>query len=177
MTNKIKTTDPQEELLTQVDENNKVLGPIGRGLAHSTRGIFYRTIYVLVKNNKDEILLQKRSATKDLYPDCWDLSVGGHVDFGKSYPETAARELKEELGLGVNGKDLVFKGEVLVKLPINGEFFNVFEYNLKPVDKILFSKEEVASTIWMNIEDVKKSMKDETMKWYTRPEQVIEKIY
>lgn len=176
MTNNL-TTDSQKELLTQVDEKNRVLGGISRGVAHNTPGIFYRTIYVLVKNDKDEILLQKRSATKDLYPNCWDLSVGGHVDFGKSYIETAVREMKEELGLSVNEKDLVSKGEVLVRLPKNGEFFNVFEYKLKPTDIINTSKEEVSSIRWVSMEDIKKSIKDYSLVWYTRPEQIINNLY
>ena len=76
---KVETTDPQDELLTQVDGKNKVTGSIPRGEAHKTPGVYYRTIYVLVMNDKDEVLIHRRSATKDLYPNCWDLSVGGHV--------------------------------------------------------------------------------------------------
>lgn len=172
-----KTTDPQGELLTEVDKDNNVLGGINRGKAHSTAGIYYRTIYVLVKNNKDEILCQKRSSTKDLYPNCWDLSVGGHVDFGKSYLETAVREIREELGLIVNENDLTLRGEVLVNLPKNGEFFNVYEYKLKPSDKLNFSEEEVSSVAWMSIQAIKKSIQDRSLEWYARPEQIIEKLY
>lgn len=171
------TTDSQVELLTQVDEKNLVIGAISRGQAHSTPWIFYRTIYVLIKNDKDEVLLQKRSPTKDLYPNCWDLSVGGHVDFGKSYLETAVREMKEELGLCVNEKDLISKGEVLVKLPQNGEFFSVFEYKLKPTDILDLSKEEVSGIKWMKIEDIKKTMIDKSLEWYERPEQTVKSLY
>jgi len=34
------TTDPQFELLTQVDEHNKVIDPITRGIAHNTTVYF-----------------------------------------------------------------------------------------------------------------------------------------
>jgi len=173
----VKTTDPQGELLTQVDENNKVIGSISRKVAHETPGVFYRTIYVLVKNDKGEVLLQKRSPTKDLYPNCWDLSVGGHVNFGKSYSETAKREVEEELGLKVEEKDLVLKGEVLVKLPKSSEYFNVFEYNLQPGQVISASEEEINDTKWVSVEDIKKSMKDGSLQWYPRPLQTIEALY
>ena len=112
----LQTTDPQNEQLTQVDKHNNVIGGVSRGVAHSTPGIYYRTIFILVKNDKNEILIQKRSPSKDLYPNCWDLSVGGHVNFDKSYVETAVRELKEELGIEASEKDFILKGEVLVKL-------------------------------------------------------------
>lgn len=175
--NKVETTDPQSELLTQVDERNQVIGSISRRMAHETPGVFYRTIYVLVKNEKDKILLQKRSPTKDLYPDCWDLSVGGHVSFGKSYSETAAREIGEELGLEVDEKDLTLKGEVLVKLPQSSEYFNVFEYNIKPGQVITASEEEISGARWMTIEGIKQSMKDGSLQWYPRPLQTIEALY
>lgn len=56
----------------------------------------------------DEILLQKRCATKDSYPDMWDLSCGGHITVGENSLETAVRELEEELGLKVRPSDLEF---------------------------------------------------------------------
>jgi isopentenyldiphosphate isomerase len=171
------TTDPQAELLIQVDEHNQIIGPIDRKTAHDSGNIFYRTIYVLIINNNGEVLLQRRSATKDLYPNCWDISVGGHVNFGHSYLETATREVGEELGISVNESDLISKGEVLVKLPKSNEFFNVFEYYLKPDQKILANVEEVEDTKWMTIENIKKSMAEKSLNWYERPLQVISALY
>jgi isopentenyldiphosphate isomerase len=171
------TTDPQEELLTQVDEHNKIIGSISRAVAHERPGVFYRTVYVLVKNQNREVLIQKRSPTKDLYPNYWDLSVGGHVNFGQSYEFAACKELMEELGLDVSKIDLYAKGEVLVRLPKSGEWFTVFEYNLKPGEMIFASAEEITDTSWITIEDIKKSMVDKSLQWYARPEQVIAALY
>ncbi len=172
-----KTSDPQEELLTQVDENNSVIGSISRGKAHNIVGVFYRTIYVLVFNDQGEVLIQKRSPSKDLYPNRWDLSVGGHVNFGKNYLETAIREVKEELGFKVDKTNLIFKGEVLVKLSKAGEFFSVFEYKLNPDQVISANIEEVDETKWMTIVDIKKSMANKLLDWYDRPLQVIRALY
>jgi isopentenyldiphosphate isomerase len=171
------TTDPQAELLTQVDENNQVIGSIPRGEAHERPGVFYRTIYVLVINASDEVLIHKRSATKDLYPNRWDLSAGGHVNYQDSYAETAVRELWEELGLVVSEADLRSMGEVLVKLPASGEFFNVFEYHLKPGEEISPAEEEIQETRWMTVDDIKKSMDDGGLLWYERPTQTIRALY
>lgn len=173
----MKTSDPQDEQLTRVDEHNNVIGSISRGVAHETPNVYYRTIYVLVKDKEGKILIQRRSTTKDLFPNCWDLSVGGHVNFGKSYPETAVRELREELGLNVVEGDIVLKGEVLVRLPKSREYFNIFEYTLKPNESIATLEEEVSDTRWMSIEDIKKSMADKSLQWYARPEQVIAALY
>lgn len=175
MTN--STTDPQNELLTQVDENNQIISSISRKEAHHKQGVFYRTIFVIVKNERDQILLQKRSSTKDLYPNCWDLSVGGHVEFGDSYEQTAIRELEEELGIKAKVNDLIQKGHVLVKLPNSGEHFMVFEYQLKPDQKIMVSKEEINHIKWMSIDEIKASMKNSSMQWYERPLQTIAALY
>jgi isopentenyldiphosphate isomerase len=170
-------TDPQEELLTQVDQKNNVIGGIKRGVAHSSKNTYYRTIFVLVKNERDEILIQKRSPTKDLYPNCWDLSVGGHVIYGDTYEETALRELEEELGIKADLMDLVEKGEVLVLLPSSNEYFHVFEYKLKKTDSIKLAIEEVVETRWLGLKDLKQSMIDKNSNWYPRPLQIVKAIY
>lgn len=172
----MKTTDPQEELLTQVDDQNNVLGPIKRSDAHKN-GNYYRTIFVLVRDQDNRILFQKRSATKDLYPNCWDLSVGGHVDYGDSYEETAIRELQEELGLSATIDDLVFLKEVLVTLPDSHEFFHVFEYNLKSGQEIKLDQTEVSEVAWKTEQEVKDSMSQNPNEWYPRPTQVFTSIY
>jgi isopentenyldiphosphate isomerase len=177
MAKDIKTTDPQGELLIQVDKNNNNIGSIERGAAHKTPGIYYRTLYVLIRNKQGKILLQKRSPTKDLYPNCWDLSVGGHVNWGQSYKEAAQKEIKEEVGVNTNLKDLVFKGEVLVRLPNSNEFFHVFEYTLKSNDVIVLAKDEISKIKWMTIKDIKESMKRDSLHWYERPLQVVSALY
>ena len=45
-----------------------------------------------------EVVLQRRAATKDVWPGRFDASAAGHVRFGETTAE-AAREIDEELGL------------------------------------------------------------------------------
>jgi 8-oxo-dGTP pyrophosphatase MutT (NUDIX family) len=100
-----------------------------------------------------------------------------NVTFGKSYIETAVNELSEELGILANESELKFKGEVLVKLPKSNEFFHVFEYNLKPTDKIQLEETEVSSLTWLSIDEIKESVKHKTLDWYARPIQVVSNLY
>lgn len=53
-------------------------------------------MHVWIINDKNELLLQKRSATKKTHPNCWDISGAGHIKAGKTISDGAIRELKED---------------------------------------------------------------------------------
>ena len=59
------------------------------------------------KENKIQILLQKRSEQKDSFPGCYDISSAGHIPAGDNYGQSAVRELKEELGIVVRESELI----------------------------------------------------------------------
>lgn len=88
----------EHELLHEVDENDQIIGTRTRGELHRL-GLRHRAVHILVFNSRNELFLQKRSASKDINPGLWDTSAAGHVDLGESYDEAARRELNEELGV------------------------------------------------------------------------------
>lgn len=63
---------------------------------------------IWIINSRGEVLLQKRSATKDSWPNHWDISCGGHLVAGEDALTAAISELHEELGLVVQPSDLQF---------------------------------------------------------------------
>jgi len=46
-----------------------------------------------------EVLVQLRDANKKTWPNYWDISTAGHVDFGETVLEAAVREAEEEIDL------------------------------------------------------------------------------
>jgi 8-oxo-dGTP pyrophosphatase MutT (NUDIX family) len=77
-----------------------------------TRPIIMAGVAIIVKNDKREILLQKRTDSFD-----WG-TIGGALELGETLEEAAARELYEEAGLTaksfrfvtiLSGKDLYYK--------------------------------------------------------------------
>lgn len=89
---------PGEEIVQIVDEQNRKLGELPRRLMREQR-LIHRASYILVFNAADELFVQKRTATKDVYPGYWDVAAGGVVQAGESYEQSAERELAEELGV------------------------------------------------------------------------------
>ena len=87
------------EFFDIVDENDKVIGNISENMQNTVKPAQLRFINIIITNNADKIIVPKRSATKRLFPNCYDFSVGGHVNSGEDYEEAAYRELKEELGI------------------------------------------------------------------------------
>ncbi|MEZ4599326.1 MAG: NUDIX domain-containing protein [Syntrophotaleaceae bacterium] len=89
------------EVFDIVDEQDRIIGQAHRSLCHGNPDLIHRVAHVLVLNSRGEVLLQKRSMTKDVQPGRWDTSVGGHLNPGESYRCGAIREMREELGISV----------------------------------------------------------------------------
>ena len=90
--------NPSEEEVQIVDRDNRIVGSVPRSRMRR-EALTHRASYILVFNARDELFLQKRTATKDIYPGYWDVAAGGGVLAGESYEDSADRELAEELGV------------------------------------------------------------------------------
>lgn len=87
-----------EEMVEIVDQDNRPQEGCTRAQMRAA-GLTHRATYVLVMNQENQIFVQKRTTTKDIYPGYWDLAAGGVVLAEEGYEEAAARELQEELGI------------------------------------------------------------------------------
>ncbi len=116
------------EILDIVDDNDNVIGKESREMVHS-QGLKHREIHVWFFNDDKQVVLQKRGLNVDTNPGLLHVSVGGHVDLGKSYEESAVNEVLEEAGIKIGIDDLIF----IDKLPFfvkqeypNGKINNAF---------------------------------------------------
>ncbi|MCJ7739896.1 NUDIX domain-containing protein [Candidatus Microgenomates bacterium] len=125
----MKITDDQNELFDIVDENDQVIGRERRGEAHQDKKLIHRSVSILVFNDRGELYLQKRSATKDTDPLKWTISCSGHVNFGDDYEITAHRELKEELGIDA---EITFADKFLCRAPHETEMVAIFSAKVEP---------------------------------------------
>ncbi|MBM9535865.1 NUDIX hydrolase YfcD [Desulfobulbus alkaliphilus] len=90
--------DPGAESVVIVDQENHIIGTVSRRIMRQQR-LIHRAAYIFVFNSEGELFVQKRTASKDIYPGYWDLAAGGVVLAGENYEDSARRELAEELGI------------------------------------------------------------------------------
>lgn len=94
------TKAPRSELVAAIDHEGKPLeSPVLRSDAHR-HGIWHRSVSVFVLNQYGELLIERRSETKDLFPGYYDI-LGGHVQPGQAPLDTAVQEIGEELSISV----------------------------------------------------------------------------
>jgi isopentenyl-diphosphate Delta-isomerase len=87
-----------DELIDILDAQGQPTGETAlKSRAHAL-GLFHPTVHIWLYNKTGEVLLQRRSETKDTYPGLWDVSVAGHVGAGEAIEMAAQREMEEEIG-------------------------------------------------------------------------------
>ena len=101
-----------EELFDVVDEQDRILWQAPRSEVHA-RHWLHRASHIFVFNSRGELLVHRRSATKDECPLLYTSSASGHLSAGEGYEIAAVRELEEELGL-------TSPIEFLTVIPANG---------------------------------------------------------
>lgn len=89
----------KEELFPIVREDGFVIGSDTRSSCHSGTKLLHPVVHLHILNDQNQLLLQKRAASKSIQPSKWDTAVGGHVQLGEKTEEALSRETREELGI------------------------------------------------------------------------------
>ena len=163
------------EMLDVVDEQGNPTGEVvTRERAHR-EGIRHRTAHVWIirqKAGRLEVLLQKRSANKDSYPGCYDISSAGHIPAGADFLPSALRELQEELGVTVQAEALIYCGlrRLQFQKTFHGRLFKdnqvtkVYDLWLDQEEKgFTLQKEEVEEVRWFDFEDCVSQVREQTL--------------
>lgn len=162
-----------EEFLNIVDENNHVTSRVKpRSLVHRD-GDRHLTVHVWIVRRVDTslyVLLQKRSENKILYPCLYDVSVGGHISAGEETRHSAVRELKEELGICAEPRNLEYIGieksenisDTSKGRYIDRENASVYIYS-KHIDSDDFKLQtsEISEVCWVDIDECIARINDE----------------
>ena len=147
---RIETTDNQDELCVVVDKEDKILGYKTRYECHHDKSLIHRVVGALIFNDKNQLLLQKRSQTKDMEPGLWGISAAGHVTRGQTDEDAVHRELAEELGIDV---PLAFVKKFISEEPDETERDAIYKGQSNGPFKP--NKEEVADLRFFELREIK----------------------
>jgi isopentenyl-diphosphate delta-isomerase len=95
------------EHVVLVDERNQPIGTAPKANVHMQQTPLHRGFSVFVLNDRGELLLQQRAATKKTWPLVWSNSCCGHPADGETNEAAATRRLSHELGLSVSEIQMV----------------------------------------------------------------------
>lgn len=116
-----------------------------------------------------EVLLQKRSADKDSFPGCYDISSAGHIPAGEGFLPSALRELKEELGITASPEEMHYVGmhDAEIHTEFYGKPWNNHELSAVYVlfcdmaaEQMEIQKEEIEEVAWFSFRECRRKMKD-----------------
>lgn len=128
---------------------------------------WHRVVLVWIINSKGEILLSRRAEHLNLFPGLWDVTVSGHVSAGEEPTPTAIREVKEEIGLELQAKDLRFTDNLADRLPTSVpgrkhqeyDFIYVVQRDVKAEDLALQAA-EILEARWVTPDAYEAELRD-----------------
>lgn len=83
--------------LILVDNDDREIGNLGKAECHDGDGVLHRAFSLFLFNDRGELLLQRRSSEKRLWPKYWSNTCCSHPRQGESMQAATARRLREEL--------------------------------------------------------------------------------
>ena len=99
MNEKNRIVSSEDEQLILVDSSDNEVGHLSKALCHDGGGVLHRAFSLFLFNESGELLLQKRSETKRLWPGFWSNSCCSHPRRGESMDTATARRLNDELNI------------------------------------------------------------------------------
>lgn len=154
-----------EEFFDVLTEKGQYTGNVETREQCHKQGLWHKAVVVFIINSKKQVLLQRRSPNKKMWPNMWDITAGGHVLAGEFGFQAIIREAKEELGLDLNKNDMTFIGSSIstnIKGDIINNHFNEYYIARKDIDEteLKLQEEEVSEVKWIDKDAIIEKIKD-----------------
>lgn len=114
---------------------------------------------IFLKNEKNEVLFERRSHSKKDAPNCWALPAGTCLE-NEGPEECAIREAKEELGVGVEVQRLI-KSHSYTRESGKEISIHIFLCKIKSGEPVIKIPEETAELKWETLDNFFRKYKDE----------------
>jgi isopentenyl-diphosphate delta-isomerase len=150
----VETTDEvvssESEALILVDDADCEIGSLSKTECHDGDGILHRAFSIFVFNSRGELLLQRRSAEKRLWPLFWSNSCCSHPRRGESMTEATNRRLHQELGITSELEHLFTFSYHAHYLDLGSEREMCWVYAGSSDDEPRFNTREIAEVRWIS---------------------------
>ena len=123
-----RAVSSEAEELILVDAEDNETGFLSKAECHNGGGILHRAFSLFLFNQRGELLLQQRSASKRLWPGFWSNSCCSHPRRGESMVVATQRRLLDELNIETS-LEFVYKFSYQAEFGDSGsenEFCHVF---------------------------------------------------
>ena len=139
------------ELWDLVDAERHPLGMVHERGTPIPQGCYHVTVHICVFNAESQILIQKRTDDREVFPGLWDISAAGSALTKETSREAAHRETLEEIGLD---HDFTYEQAYLT---VHGSSFLADWYLVDDdcdLDSLSIQKEEVAEIRWASLDEI-----------------------
>ena len=137
------------------DINKKITGETIYKGEDIPKNRYILVVLVFIQNSKGDFLIQKRSEVKNgKYA-----TTGGHCKTGESSIQGILTEIKEEIGLDVNAKDLQLYNSGKAGFAFWDDYY--IKMDVPNIEDLKLQEEEVESVCWLTEEEIKQLMKED----------------
>jgi isopentenyl-diphosphate delta-isomerase len=157
----------ESEALILVDEADREVGHLSKTLCHQGHGVLHRAFSLLIFNDRGELLLQQRAATKRLWPLYWSNSCCSHPRRSETMEVAIHRRLEEELGLRCE-LQFLFKFRYQAQFDAAGaehELCSVFIGRSN--ERLRINRDEIHASRWISPEALQAEMSGRGVRHFT----------
>jgi len=164
---------PGEELIL-VDADDRVIGHTSKLAAHRGRGQLHRAFSVFLFDEKQRLLIHRRSVHKPLWHGFWTNSCCSHPRRGEAIDHSVRRRLREELSCEVSRLERVCAFEYHAAFGEAGsehELCHVYLGELAPGARVQGHELEIAELEWVSpaqVDAMMRQARDDLTPWFRK---------
>ena len=164
--------DMMSEQVILVDTSDQLIGSMSKVDAHRGEGVLHRAFSILIFDNEDRLLMQKRASHKITFPDVWANTVCSHPlhveseigvdELGSGSKVAAVRKMEQELGI-IQGAIPTENIHLITRMLYRARADDTLSEH--ELDHILFARaptdqklnvnsNEISETVWVSQEEL-----------------------
>jgi isopentenyl-diphosphate delta-isomerase len=114
-------------------------------------GEYHKGASLWIANEKGELLIQKRAASKSIGSNLWSIT-GGRVQAGESSAMACLREVREEIGLVLSEETISFLYRSVGPNILFDDYVCIVDF---PIENAILRPSEVSEVKWAVIDEIK----------------------